>query len=115
MNFVYVVNVRCLDAVSYSDCNCSPQQQNVKSVRLSLRQNNFLRLNSRRENPKLLQNFKPKNNAEKLFFHYHFNLVPAIAIQSWHSKSIFLNHKMMCTSSENISKTYLKNVSDLCE
>jgi hypothetical protein len=37
------------------------------------------------DNPKFLQNFRPKNNTLRKKFDYYF-LIPAILIQAWHSK-----------------------------
>jgi hypothetical protein len=72
---------------------------------------------SLRENNKFLQNFRPKNNTLRENFNQCSDLISDIMVQAWHSKAktIKLLLKIGCISSEKISKTCLKNASELCE
>jgi hypothetical protein len=42
---------------------------------------------SLRENPKVLQNFRPKNNTLGENFDQYFGSISDITIQAWHSKA----------------------------
>jgi hypothetical protein len=68
------------------------------------------------ENPKFLQNFRPKNNMLKdtfkqifLFHSYHFNSGLVF------KKTILLLKIILCISNEKISRTYVKKASEVCE
>jgi hypothetical protein len=65
---------------------------------------------SLRENHKFLQNFRPKN-FEKIF-DQNYGFISDLVIQAWHSKvkNYYITSQTVC-----ISKTYVKNASELCE
>jgi hypothetical protein len=56
-----------------------------------------------------------KTHLEEMFHHY-FHITSTIVFSAWPSKikTMILFQKLVCTSSEKISKTYVRNVNKIC-
>jgi hypothetical protein len=67
---------------------------------------------SLKENPKFLHNFKPKNSTP--FWIFSFNIYHCIHGLTFNSKNYYFL-SIVCTTQEKNSKTYVWNVSQLCE